>query len=121
MFVEHAIWLIGIPFILFLVGAITKKSLPLIVGGIGLLVFGIVVLASPMYVQQLDNITTHYTYDNVTEAGNLSAYEWQMNQTVEQYNYNNQEFPANDNLMFGVILSFLGLAGLGYGVLVIRG
>lgn len=120
MLFEHSILLVGIPLILFLAGAMTKKSALLIIGGIGLLVMGIVVLASPIFTQQLQNITIDYDYDNVTTADNLTNFEWQLNQSVRSYNYENQEFPANDNLMFGVIISLLGLAGLAYGAITIR-
>ena len=121
MLFEHAILLLFVPFVLFLAGTIYKKSSLLSIGGIGLLVIGIMVLASPIYTQNIGNITTSLKYDNVTEAGNSSEYIWQLNETVEQYNYNGQEFPANDNLMFGIILSFVGLIGLGYGAISFRG
>jgi len=120
MLFDHALWLIGIPFILFLAGSIAKKSIPLIVGGIGLIVVGVFIFASPIVTLQLDNTTTDYTYDNVTQVNNASLYEYQLNQSIENYSYQRNELPANDNLFFAVLLSFIGIAGLGVGALTLR-
>ena len=120
MLYEHTLLLVGLPFILFLAGSISKKSIPLITGGIGLLVVGVLILASPVAILQMDNSTLDYTYANVTQANNLSVYEWQLNQTTELYSYSENALPANDNMMFGFLISFVGLSGLVVGALTLR-
>lgn len=120
MLFEHSLLLVGMPLILFLVGTISKKSIPLVMGSIGLVVIGIMILASPIAIQQLDNVTKGYTYDNVTQASNTSAYEWQLNETTENYFYTQTELPENDNLIYGALLSLIGIAGIAIGALTLR-
>ncbi len=120
MLYEHTLLLVGLPFILFLVGSISRKSIPLITGGIGLVVVGVLILASPVAILQMDNSTIIYTYDNVTQADNLTLHEWQLNQTIEAYSYTENALPANDNLIFGTLISLVGIAGLAVGAVTLR-
>ena len=109
----HALWVLGVPLLLFIVGTIYHRALPLIIGSIGLIVFGVMLFISPIVVTQLANVTTNYSYANVSTASG-SGYEWQLNSTIETNGYSQIPMSDNDNLMFGVLVSFLGIAGLGY-------
>lgn len=119
MLSTQALWLIGVPLVLFLIGTVSKKQLLLVVGSIGLVVAGALVLVSPLATQNLANTTTAYTYQNVTDAG-AGNWTWQLNATTDNYGYTQTPFSDNDNLFLGTMIAFLGIAGIGYGA-VIRG
>lgn len=117
MLFEHALLLIGIPLILIALGIIKNYSAMVIAGGIGLLVVGILVLASPITIPQTVNQTIEtIQYQNFTqpEAGKWEALP--INITTN-YTYSGEELPANDNLILGTILTFTGLLCIGAGIL----
>lgn len=141
MLFEHALLLIGIPLILIVAGIIKNYGALVIAGGVALLVVGVLVLASPVYTQELGNRTIftapclnqtieYYEYENFTqpEAGKFGAEV--VNKTTlytydnctyppsnQSHYYDEGPLPANDNLLLGVMLAFVGLLCLVAGFL----
>jgi len=68
MLFELALLLIAIPLLLVLIGYFTSSPFPLLIGGIGALVVGVFILASPIYFEQLGNTT------EVSHVWNCSNY-----------------------------------------------
>lgn len=180
MLFEHALLLIGIPLILIILGVTKKYGAMLIAGGTTLAVVGVLVLASPVTIQTLDNTTDASYYwmcdqpiascvgdgwnancsgFNQTECEAIGGCAWGgaacsgsatwdceyigwfggqttcnkaktcrwANFTISDcdsinvtYNYSLTEPPANDNLIFGILLTFVGLISLIAGAIDIK-
>jgi len=89
-----------LPLVLLILGVLEDRALFILVGSIGMIVIGVLYLASPPSVYYVDsqfveiNATSDITYENIT------------------YSYAERPLDPNTNLFIGIMFSFFGLAGL---------
>ena len=89
-----------LPIILLILGILEDRALFVLIGSIGMVVIGILYLASPPSVYYISSqhvekgVTNDTSYENIT------------------YSYDTRPLDDNSNLFISVLMSFFGLAGL---------
>jgi len=135
MLFEEALILVGIPLVLVLIGFIARRAELTVIGGIGLLVAGVIILASPLVVHQEVNYTSEQSYVwegycNVTDlfynetSAEYETFNQIVNCTRDNYNvtywYDGTELEPNNNMIIGLLIALFGLLGLMVGALTFR-
>lgn len=112
MYAELAVLLVTVPLLFLLVGSAQRKSILAVAGSIGLIIVGTLILASPIVmVYGVNSTSTSGMSWNCTAANGTDT--TCSNQTMN-YTYLSETMPENDNLVLGMLLAFVGLAGLAY-------
>lgn len=106
MLLEELLILGGIPFLLLSLGYLSRRAELLLLGGIGLIVVGTLLLASPLSITQNVNSTNEIGHEwdcsNITGNYTCSSYE-------TTYTYTTTQLNDNSNLFLGVLLTFTGV------------